>query len=109
MNFLIPHLLIGPVLLLLAALYKTFPPRKINNFYGYRTARSMGSMEAWNEANHYSARLMLQLALLLMVVQLATYWTVGAETSLMLSSGFLVLGLGVVIYLTERHLKQMGY
>jgi uncharacterized membrane protein len=109
MTFLIVHFLMAPVLLLIAGLCRMFPPKRINYFYGYRTARSMGSHEAWLEANQYSTRLMFRLAWLLMVFQLAAYWLLGPEQSLLPAAGFFILGLGVLIYLTERHLKRMGY
>ncbi len=47
------HLIIGPLMLVLALLFRKFPPKKINDLYGYRTARSMKSEEAWAYANSY--------------------------------------------------------
>ncbi len=33
-----------------------FPPKKINNLYGYRTSRSRRNIESWNFAQRYSAK-----------------------------------------------------
>ena len=40
---------IGYVILivLFAIIVKTYPPKKINHFYGYRTSRSMKNQETW--------------------------------------------------------------
>ena len=40
-------------LLLLAIIFRKFPPKKINGLYGYRTATSMKSPEIWEAANRY--------------------------------------------------------
>ena len=39
------------------------PPRKINGAYGYRTARSMASQEAWDFAHAYFGRLWKRMGL----------------------------------------------
>ncbi len=36
-----------------------WPPAEINGFYGYRTARSMASKEAWDFAHRYFGKLWL--------------------------------------------------
>lgn len=52
--------LIGVVLLLVGWIQKTWPPKKINNLYGYRTGTSMKNQETWDEANRYSALYMIK-------------------------------------------------
>ena len=42
--------LIPAMLLLIGGILKKHPPKKINWYLGYRTARSMKSPEAWNYA-----------------------------------------------------------
>jgi uncharacterized membrane protein len=44
------------------------PPRKINSIYGYRTARSMASQEAWDAAHSLGGRVWLRLGPMLIVV-----------------------------------------
>ena len=39
------------LLFLLSLIFWKFPPKKINNFYGYRTHRSMQNQEIWDFAN----------------------------------------------------------
>jgi len=108
-KLLIIHFLIGPVLLVIAWLTKIFPPKNINAFYGYRTSRSMRSEEAWKEANKYSTEVMIRLALSTILVQVITYLLIEDELAVLLPAGFLVLGLIVLVFLTERHLKMNGF
>ncbi|MFF2912422.1 SdpI family protein [Paenibacillus sp. NPDC057934] len=42
---------------------KKKPPKKINSLYGYRTKRSMKNQLLWDEANRYSAELMIRYGL----------------------------------------------
>ncbi|TVZ56212.1 SdpI/YhfL family protein [Lutibacter sp. Hel_I_33_5] len=39
------------ILFLLSIIFYIFPPKKINNLYGYRTHRSMLNEDIWNFAN----------------------------------------------------------
>lgn len=54
---LIMTLLIPVLMIFIGRLWKSNPPNKINDFYGYRTTRSMKSMETWNFAHRYYGRL----------------------------------------------------
>lgn len=46
---------IGGIILICGILFKLFPPRKINSFYGYRTFLTMKNEDTWREAQRYSA------------------------------------------------------
>lgn len=52
MNLLIPLAMVG-----FGAVFLRWPPKEINGAYGYRTARSMASQEAWDFAHAYFGRL----------------------------------------------------
>jgi uncharacterized membrane protein len=108
-NLLILHLTLGPLILVLALVFKRLPPRKINRWYGYRTPRSMRSQEAWNRANAYSANALLITAGLLCFFQLIFYTLIGGKESIFWSAGALVMGVLATIPLTEMHLKKSGY
>lgn len=101
------HLLTGPLLLLVAILFRAFPPRRVNSLYGYRTPRSMRNDDTWKEANRYSANLMVGLSGLLVVFQAILLWTLGARTSLLLSTGLTVGVLVILIVCTEVHLGRL--
>ena len=103
------HLIIGPLMLVLALLFRKFPPKKINDLYGYRTARSMKSEEAWVYANRYSANGLLVVALCVALVQISLYFLLDSPTVLLLAAGFLIGGLIALIVLTEQKLKSKGF
>lgn len=50
------HSFIGLLLLSFGIVYKLFPLKKINGFYGFRTERSQKSTEIWNKSNIYCAK-----------------------------------------------------
>lgn len=52
MNLMIPLVMVG-----FGAVFLRWPPKEINGAYGYRTARSMASQEAWDFAHAYFGRL----------------------------------------------------
>ena len=58
MNLLIPLAMLG-----FGAVFLRWPPKEINGVYGYRTARSMASQEAWDFAHAYFGRLWIRTGL----------------------------------------------
>lgn len=54
-------LLVGPFLILVGLVVWCFPPKKINNTYGYRTPRAFRNQRAWDFAQRYSAKLIVLL------------------------------------------------
>jgi len=101
------HLMFGPALFLIGFLYKSFPPKKINDLYGYRTARSMKSQEAWDMSNKLSAQLLMGAGALTCLAQVVFY-SIGmaAETYMLWSAGALVLFLLLSIPPVEMRLKR---
>ena len=51
-----------------------YPPKKINEFYGYRTTLSRKSQEAWDFAQRYSAKLMTMFGLVALVLAAVAHW-----------------------------------
>jgi uncharacterized membrane protein len=92
------------LLSVIAFVFKVFPPKKINYLYGYRTSSSMKNIENWNLANKFSANLLLASMLVLLffsyILDLqnieATNWLIG----------LLMVTFGVMIFLTEKKLKE---
>ena len=64
------------------------PPKKINEFYGYRTTRSCKSQEAWDFAQRYSAKLMTIFGLTALIVAAAAHLF---RNSLCINSDYLML------------------
>ena len=65
-----------------------YPPKKINEFYGYRTTRSRKSQEAWDFAQRYSAKLMTVLGLVALAVASIAHWL---RSRLCLNSEYVML------------------
>src|SRR5688572_29458800 len=99
------HIFTGSVLLAVGSLMKLVPPKKINSFYGYRTPRSMKSQLAWDEANTYSADLMLWAGISTVLVQTILFFSIGGHESLLISPAYYLLFIGILIFLTEKRLK----
>jgi uncharacterized membrane protein len=100
------HLFFGPLFLVIAFLFRHYPPKNINALYGYRTGSSMKSQESWDFANQRSGELMFQLALLMLLVEAVTLYFFLPEISLLITSGVLVLGVFWIVVSTEIQLKK---
>ena len=66
-----PHVL-GLLYLIIGAIQYRFPPKKINNWYGYRTSTSQKNQETWDEANRYSAKYMIKIGVIVIVIGFIT-------------------------------------
>ena len=65
-NYLNPQtFLVGIIFSITAAIVYFFPPKKINNLYGYRTSSSTRSQDAWDFSQRFSAIKMVQIGLFL--------------------------------------------
>lgn len=105
-------LLIPGCMLYFGRRFQKKPPEKINGGYGYRSARSMRSQEAWDFAQMYSGRFWFRAGRPAMAVSLV--WTLlllGRDigtvgTFTMVLTGLQMLPLLAVIPATERALKR---
>lgn len=107
-NTLFISLLVGFIFLITALITLKFPPKKINDFYGYRTPASMKNQEVWDFAQQYSGIKMIQVGLFLMLISFINLF-------LNLKEGFWQIVVGIafiivaVIYLflsTEKAIKK---
>lgn len=62
------HSLIGLLLLIFGVVYKFFPPKNINVFYGFRTERSEKSKEVWDKSNIYCAKKIIEVGIFLTIL-----------------------------------------
>lgn len=95
----------GAIFIATGLLMKWFPPKKINSFYGYRTKRSMSSLQAWVFANKTSASIFLNLGVLLLVFGILVY-VVFPERAHLITLIAMLLCAGGGIYYCERLLKK---
>lgn len=99
--------LIGGVLIITAIITTLFPPKRINYFYGYRTAASMKNQQTWDLAQKYSTKKMFGLGLLLMAFSfLDAVIDINEVTSTGLGIGLMILGFIFMMITTERAIKK---
>ncbi len=97
--------LVGGSLMVIAGIMtKLFPPKSINSVYGYRTRRSMSDQRLWNEANRYSASLMILSGLLI-----AGMGVLLKSNLIILQLSLLVTACVITMMLTEKRLKNMTH
>ena len=102
-----------PVLLfLISVIFKRFPIKNRNHFWGYRTRRSKSSQAAWDEANRYSFQLLFEFSVALIVLAVLLWGLLASRIGLLnlvwINMAFLFTAVGAVIFLTERRLKKMS-
>ena len=105
--------LLCPLLMLgFGLISRKHPPKTINCWYGYRTARSMKSQAAWDFAHRYCGRLWTWLGAILLAVSaavLAPVFLLGGDTAGSMAA-VILLGVQVAVLLgsivpVERALK----
>lgn len=86
---------------------KVWPPKKINDLYGYRTKRSKKSQEAWEFAQNYANQQMLTIALInLLVGVLGLFLPLADALAVILSLSIMMVTLIWLFWRTERALKN---
>lgn len=51
-----------------------FPPKKINNWYGYRTGQSIESQKKWDIAQKYAAKKIIEASTILGSIELVVFY-----------------------------------
>lgn len=100
------HLVLGPLILIIAIIFKAFPPKTINRIYGYRTSMSMKSQDVWKEANRYSSNLLMLAAIATISFQIISYKIMRPSISIIASCIFLVFISVAAVLTTEKHLRK---
>ena len=106
LEFAIGHLLIGPLMLLISYIFAKYPPKKLNNLYGYRNKRSMRNQDCWDFANRHSISLIWKIFLITYVVQALDVILVDGGVDLLTATIVLVTTLIYSVYSTEKALKN---
>ncbi|XQY92228.1 SdpI family protein [Metabacillus sp. HB246100] len=57
----------GAVFFIAGMILYLFPPREINNIYGYRTSSSMRNIENWVKANKFCSRLLMIFGIIMLI------------------------------------------
>lgn len=101
----------------ISVIFKLFPPKKINSFYGYRTTRSVKSQQAWDFAQRYSAKKMIMAGLFniaanaiflyILLPAGCNQMEVSSYCAIFQSVLLIISILPIVVIPTERRLKKM--
>lgn len=110
--FLVIITLIPIFMIAIALLWKKNPPKKINSVYGYRTTSSMKSLEAWDFAHKYIAKLFLYIGLIefipsmipVIILRNADKDTLGLSVLIIIATQIALLWIPIIP--TERELKK---
>lgn len=104
--FTIP-ILTGLIFVIAGFLMLNFPPRKINNLYGYRTSSSMKSKRRWDFAQIYSAKEMIKLGGLLALTGLiGLIYDTSGVAPMLIGLGLMIITVITLIVRVERALKE---
>jgi len=100
----------GGIFIITGLLLKRYPPKKINNWYGYRTRRSRSSQGHWDFAQTYSARLLLLSGLYMIAAGLLSRFLNIPDSQQSTIAIILIIALSTLpIILTERALKNLNF
>jgi uncharacterized membrane protein len=115
MNWIIGPQLIGIIFLIAGLISIKFPPKKINQLYGYRSPSSMKNQQTWDEANRFSSRYLVRLGLILVMIGLLISFIFNAEVlpikleillRPVLLIGTAMASAVILIVTTEKHLAK---
>jgi uncharacterized membrane protein len=97
--FIIP-LSTGITLMITAYVFRKYPPKKINNLYGYRTKRSMLDQERWDFSQPYAAKELMKSASALAISSvIGLFYNPDLVWGVILGLGLLII---VVIFMMIR-------
>jgi len=93
------------LLLGLSWYYKKYPPKKINQLYGFRTRKTMSNQEIWDIANKRNAQDLWKFALYL------TFFSVllivfKVPYAIIIHLGAMLIGLGIAVYASIRYIDK---
>src|SRR5476651_1873072 len=102
--------LIGIIMLFAGYIQQKYPPTDIDGSYGFRTATSRKSQEAFDEGNRYSAKLMVRLGLIALPVGLILVPFIDFKHEyimILLTMLSMVVLFGLMFSRTNAHLKKL--
>lgn len=110
-DYLIPfisQMSIGPVIIVLSIIFIKFPPKEINNIYGYRTKNSMKSQNLWDYANNTFAKNFLYIGIITTVLQFIITMLYDHILGIFAGLTTMAVLLFVLIVIIEKNLKNMS-
>src|SRR5688500_11848683 len=97
----------GAIFIIMGLIKLKNPPRKINDWYGYRTSSSKKSQARWDFAQQHSSRLMMKLGQVLTIVSVpASFINMGEIVGPIIAVSLIVLAAIYLIVNTEKAIKN---
>ncbi|WP_290698460.1 SdpI family protein [Lacinutrix sp.] len=87
--------LCGIIFTIIGIITYKFPPKNINALYGYRTKASMKNQETWDFAQVYSAKKMITIGLIMLLLSV-NYIAFDIPDNLIFISGLVILVFSVL-------------
>lgn len=99
---------VGFIYILMGIIMYKFPPKKINDLYGYRTANSMESKTKWDFAQKYGAKVMMCTGLVFVTVSFYKYFfNTDENTDLAIGMFIMIVGSFAMIPIVDKKIKQI--
>jgi uncharacterized membrane protein len=100
--------IVGVAFLLISVFLMRYPPKEINGFYGYRTSRSMQTIEAWDFSQQYSSKIMVIIGIVYTLLGVSSLFLPKLDDMLSALISIVVVlgGVFVMFYKTEKQLAK---
>ncbi len=100
-------LITGVLFIVAGLILLKFPPKSINELYGYRTSGSMKNQERWDFAQKYSAKEMIKFGGVLLLFSIpGHFFELPKSISVIIGVGLLLLVVAGLIYSVEEAIKR---
>jgi uncharacterized membrane protein len=98
-------LLTSVLLFAFGVYWRYYPPKKINNLYGYRTRRSMANQTVWDYANKVGAQMLFSLGWISFILTLVVF-SIVLKYIVIVNMALVLAGLGIGIYWCETKINK---
>ena len=93
------------LLLGLSWYYKKYPPKKINELYGFRTRKTMANQEIWDVANKRNAQDLWKFAVYLTIFSVLLI-VFNIRYAIIIHLGAMLIGLAIAVYASIRYIDK---
>jgi uncharacterized membrane protein len=91
-------IIVGSFIIIIGLIFKFFPPKKINSFYGWRSNFSMKNQDVWDEAQRTGSILLVAGGCALLLAGLVVYFLLHSKSEIVTLVG--VVATFIVIFVT---------
>lgn len=99
--------IVGIIILIAAFFYIKYQPKRVNSYYGFRTARSMKNDKNWEYSNKLAAKYMLVVGILSLIIGVPFSVYSKSEYAGMANMIVTIIGLVAIIPIIDNKLKKL--